>query len=216
MNVSYILVPLAIAAGCAFYLVEQRRSDAAITQLSSDVAHLLKTQARTAEDARHHNAAAPAPTHEAAPMDPVDDEEAPTTERPATIEAATAPERALPVESAVLRERMDQRFADERTDPSWAVDARQRAQSRLAAVLPATSEVRSIECRATMCRIESVHADLGEYQQFVREGFVNADTQVWNGGFLALRKEPSVDGKLATVVYVARDGEAIQAAELMR
>ncbi|MGK3984788.1 hypothetical protein WME99_17210 [Sorangium sp. So ce136] len=113
------------------------------------------------------------------------------------------------VEPAVIRERLDERFARERRDPAWTVDAQRTAESRVAGAIPETSEVRSIECRASMCRIETTHQDLNQYQQFVHRAFMNPETHLWNGGFFATLLGEPADGRVTTVAYLAREGEAL-------
>jgi hypothetical protein len=113
------------------------------------------------------------------------------------------------VEPAMIRERLDDYFARERPDPVWAPDAQRTAEARIVGAIPKTSEVRSIECRASMCRIETVHQDLDHYQQYVHRAFMDPETHLWNGGFFATLLGEPTEGRVTTVAYLARDGEAL-------
>jgi len=113
------------------------------------------------------------------------------------------------VEPAVIRERLDDQFARERPDPAWAPDAQRTAEARIVGAISKTSEVRSIECRASMCRIETAHQDLDHYQQYVHRAFMDPETHLWNGGFFATLLGEPTESRVTTVAYLARDGEAL-------
>ena len=113
------------------------------------------------------------------------------------------------VEPAMIRQRLDDYFARERPDPGWAYDAQRTAEARIVGAIPKTSEVRSIECRASMCRIETAHQDLDQYQQFVHRALMDPETKLWNGGFFATLLGEPAEGRVTTVAYLARDGEAL-------
>lgn len=206
-----VLVPLLIVAGVAAYVVQQKKSEAAIARLSAEVTRFSSAEehARAAEDLRRRLPGLPVPVEAPA----VPEERAAKASEPATpTETAPPP----PLEPPVLRERMDQCFTQERPDPSWAAQAKQQVEASLAAVLPSSSAIRSVECRTTMCRIESTHGDREQYQRFIQDGLMNPDKQAWNGAFLALRFGEPTDGPMLAVVYVAREGEELPTAEIAR
>jgi hypothetical protein len=60
-----------------------------------------------------------------------------------------------------------------------------------------------------MCRIETAHQDLDQYQQFVRRALMDPETKLWNGGFFATLLAEPTEGRVTTVAYLARDGEAL-------
>lgn len=118
-----------------------------------------------------------------------------------------------PVE--VVSERIEERFGTEPPDSAWARNAEHTAMGGVRAALPDHSQVRSVECRASMCRIETEHADMDRSQSFVRTAFMTPGRQVWNGGFLSMRAEDSADGKVVMVTYLAREGSELPMKELL-
>ncbi|WP_163992868.1 hypothetical protein [Pyxidicoccus caerfyrddinensis] len=121
--------------------------------------------------------------------------------------------RPVPVE--VVSERIEERFGTEPPDTAWARDAEHTAEGGVRAALPDHSLLRSVECRASMCRIETEHGDPERSQTFVRTAFMTPGRQVWNGGFLSMRSEDSADGKVVMVTYLARQGMELPMNELL-
>jgi hypothetical protein len=107
-----------------------------------------------------------------------------------------------------LLDHYDVAFATENVDSEWAARARGIAEERLNADLPPGSSVRSIDCRTSMCRIESSHADRDSYTQFARQSFQDPGTSIWNcGSFSTIVNDDSQPGSPIMVVsYVSRDG----------
>lgn len=125
-------------------------------------------------------------------------------------ELAEAPDTAgkpPPLEASEVRNRLEQSFTSQTADVRWADEARHTAETRLAAVLPETSRLQLLECKASMCRIETVHQGLDGYRRFVHSAFMNLETRLWNGGFFAATLGDPVDGKVVTVAYLAREGQ---------
>ncbi|MCP3061089.1 hypothetical protein LXT21_20105 [Myxococcus sp. K38C18041901] len=84
----------------------------------------------------------------------------------------------------------------------------------MSAALPDASHLRSIECRTRLCRIETEHADSEQSLSFMQKAFMSVERQVWNGAFVSVRGEPSVNGKISTVTYLAREGVDLPMEEL--
>jgi hypothetical protein len=129
-------------------------------------------------------------------------------ERPSADASAAEPARPRSWTSQDLLDHYDVAFATENVDSEWAVRARRIAEERLKADLPTGSSVRSIDCRTSMCRIESSHADRGSYAQFARQSFQDPATSIWNcGSFSTIVNDDSQPGSAVMVVsYVSRDG----------
>jgi hypothetical protein len=116
---------------------------------------------------------------------------------------------ALGVEEA--QDRLDTFFLEERTDASGGQEARQVIHGRIDAVLPERSSLLAVDCHASLCRIETMHTTLEDFQEFVRSGFMAPETRLWNGGFFASVVGESAGGEVTTVAYLARDGQGLPA-----
>jgi hypothetical protein len=123
---------------------------------------------------------------------------------------APEPQRPL-LQPAQLRDRMEGIFYDERVDASWADRALRLAQERIAGTLSDGSDVRSIECRSSMCRIETSHTDEQHYHQFLRKAFLDPETELWNGSVFStpLDDASQAEGRIVVVAYLTRDGQAM-------
>lgn len=87
-------------------------------------------------------------------------------------------------------------------------DVAQGLETGVRAVLPAESLVLSVECRNSLCRVETEHASLDEFQDFVQRAFLTHDsTRVSNGPvFVGLLAEPAQGEPVVAVAYVGREG----------
>lgn len=125
----------------------------------------------------------------------------------------TAPAEPVPME--VLSERLTEHFGSEPPDTAWARDAEHTAREGVRAVLPDHSQLRSVECRASMCRIETEHADADRSKMFVEAAFMRPERRVWNGAVLFLRSPQSSPDKEVMVTYLARQGRELPMKELL-
>ncbi|GEN12107.1 hypothetical protein SAMN05443572_111228 [Myxococcus fulvus] len=111
-----------------------------------------------------------------------------------------------PLSTAQLRQRLEDYFGDEPFDPAWARSAEQLATDGVRAALPTAAQLRSIQCRASLCRIETEHGDSEQSLSFVHTAFMNPERQVWNAAFVTVRGEDSTEDRIVTVTYLAREG----------
>ena len=125
---------------------------------------------------------------------------------PAPAPAASPP----PVEPNV---RLASAFVAERPDPAWTEAANRLADARLGAALPASSALRSVECRSSLCRIETVHPDMEHYQRFFQRAFVDQDTRAWNGAVTTAELTEAGDGSVHVISYLAREGSPLLASD---
>lgn len=110
-------------------------------------------------------------------------------------------------EAASHRAAVEDRFSSEPTDGAWASKARGDVSNHLAALLPATSSLRQVECRSTICRVEVVHPSVEVSRNFVEQSFgLSSNSRVWNGAFMIEPETPNSDGTLASVIYLGREG----------
>src|SRR6185312_7924965 len=139
-----------------------------------------------------------------------------TAPAPSASQASADPAPAAPAAPAPQRtnqEIMDHyeiSFTEQNADAAWAPGARHLAEQRLKATMPDGSEVRAIDCRTSLCRIETSHADMAHYQQFVRSALFDPTTSVWNAATYSSLVEDR-DGHLVVVSYVSREGEPLPA-----
>lgn len=174
-----------------------------------------KLHARMATDraeARRDALAAEARRAEAAEGADVNDanKEPEGDEERAEGERAEKPEAEAPRTVQEMSASLDATFASERPDATWSADAQSRAQSGLSRALPSGSSVRSVRCTSSMCRIETRHHDMDEYQQFVDRAFVQPSTALWNAGFFSSVVDGAEGGGEVTVVsFLARDEQPL-------
>lgn len=113
------------------------------------------------------------------------------------------PPRALGEPSRVrTAEQYAARFASEAKDATWAPAAEHLARVRLQDVLRDGSILHSVECKTSMCRIESEHKSETIHQAFLRAAFVDAP-RPWNG---ALFIAPSEGQQAMRVLFIWREG----------
>jgi len=105
-------------------------------------------------------------------------------------------------------EHLEGAFAAQARDASWAPDTESRLQQRLREQLPA-ARLSSLECHASMCRLETVHRDAAAFGQFVGDAFKDPDKRIWSGNAFTNEPVQGAQGELVVVSYLAREGEAL-------
>jgi hypothetical protein len=197
----WIIAIAALGLGLATHLTLQGAADAPPPAATS-------TAPPTAKAARPR----PAPwIAELALPSPRDRATAPDAAREAAPAAVAAP----PSEAEV-RGRFDTVFTAERIDAAWHRGAADAVTRGLAAALPAGSAVRSVECRGTMCRIETSHTDPEAFRDYARRAFLDPDTRLTRSGFFAsLAEPPTGGGDTVGVAFIAREGHELPGPEAL-
>jgi|GEM_PF-2627917 len=138
------------------------------------------------------------------PANPVEDEPVGA----AGVAVAEAPsQNGSAVTSEEMRDQMQASFV---AAPLTA--SRDRAQSLengVRAALPKGSSVLSVECRDSLCRIETVHASGDEFRDFVRHAFQDA-TRISSGpAFVSLLDESQPGQPMTAIAYVGPEGSTL-------
>jgi hypothetical protein len=100
---------------------------------------------------------------------------------------------------------IESEFQKETRDPAW--DPTRDLQSKLTRILPEGSAVDGLECRSSLCRMESSHQSLASYQAFTQSIVVSPGGEfVWNGpAVFEVTHEPEGEAdRLRAVAYFAR------------
>ncbi|NOK23699.1 hypothetical protein [Corallococcus carmarthensis] len=169
-------------AGVGFTLLgHQRASDEAMEELRTQVRRTTassdtnlaerRAAAETAMRMWAANAARPAPPARGQPRP-----EGTTTGDDAVTEEAGGdvppppPIRPPPASFEQSRTRVFNAFAAEPVDGDWSARASKTLDEAFRAHLPTTSRVKSMECRATLCRVELVHRAQTDHGAFLMNG----------------------------------------------
>ena len=127
---------------------------------------------------------------------------------------ASAPERDLPLgERAAAVDRdaeklggtMESNFSKQLLDKNWSAGAATEVRTKVVARLPKDSQLRSIECRESMCRLETSHHSEEAYQAFVNRSLTAQDFD-WPGAMFFAPLHAESSGEVTTVAYLMRPG----------
>jgi hypothetical protein len=167
-------------------------------ELRSQQQRLAGEQQRLAGDlplvARGRNGTQPGPG--ADPTPPVKEASDPGRDAPA--------KPAHQITEEEMRDQMQTAFAHGAVG-GLASKLRTLAQAELPGRLPASSSIQAIECRGSLCRIQSSHRDQAAYGEFLERAFQAQGTRIWNGAYLAVVVGENADTSLSTVTYVAAE-----------
>lgn len=210
MNISSILAVGAVLASSALGWYGIRSNQRQIAELRGE----LRTLA--AVGTTQHDAESPPPARvpserivyvpgPALPTGSAAENKSHPAERERSASAVPAP----PPKPAEIREQFEVAFDTERSDASWSAVAKRRAEDRLRNVLTSGSEVRSVDCRSSMCRIETRHDDVRKYRDFIQETLMNPERQIWNGGTFSTLLEDQ-PGNAIAVTFLARENQALK------
>lgn len=175
-------------------------------EVSSSAAYMRHAQ-HAALQAQHHyeeravkhvdDAPGDAPGEPTTPQEPAEDVEV----------AGATPQEAQPddPDPVVLSERLDSAFFDESSDPEWTPGATETAE-KLALAMRDNADVTNVECRASLCRLESTFSDLASFHESTVRAVTDPDTG-WPGPYMAaVVSDPRHAGAVEAVTYLAREG----------
>ncbi|MGH0029929.1 MAG: hypothetical protein ACQGVC_09070 [Myxococcota bacterium] len=115
-----------------------------------------------------------------------------------TAETAPAPEEDVQQVVAALGSRL----AEEAVDPSWSAEATDQLHRATEQIEDLATEPSRVECRSTLCRVETHHPDRGALEAFVVALPLSLG---WNSTVRA-GEIPHNDGTLSSVVFISRNG----------
>lgn len=197
---------LLLAGASTLVVIERSRQRAELAGLEKKIAALSVPAPPAAEPPptviyRTYEPSAPASTAAAA-----------SSPAPAAP-AAEPPKPAVSVAEA--RDSYEIAFGSDHPDPGWTAAELRRTNQKVQAALPEGSELKSLDCRASLCRIETSHADLSRYRTFVHSAFMDPATQVWNAATFSTRENDGAGSgePLLIVSYVAREGQDLPRVE---
>lgn len=130
---------------------------------------------------------------------------------PAVPKPAATPrevQEAKEVEPAAGPVPVQERFAGEVTDAAWAASAERSLSDRLGPLLGTEGRLGRVQCRGTLCRVETVHADGVALQRFVSQAFLEAAPEEGGPRWQEVQSEPPEalsDGRVLAVSYLLRE-----------
>ncbi len=77
-------------------------------------------------------------------------------------------------------------------------------RDRLSSAVPTSSAIEAVECRATLCRMQLVHADIANSNQLIRDLFIGPEATIHGATFTASDPEPTSDGRVRLAIFVPR------------
>lgn len=173
--------------------VASLRAELASLKANSAAALLLAQQSAQLEQQKSEKTAAPAADKEPAPSQASAATEAPLTQ----------------AEVAVF---LDNTFDAEPLDPAWGQTATLEATRALSAGIPDGTTVRGVQCRTTLCRVETSHKNLDDFRAFATGSLLGRERRIWNGGVSTQVREESATGVTA-VTYIAKEGQSVPVPE---
>jgi hypothetical protein len=150
----------------------------------------------------------PAPSEPSAPSSR--DERVASSELTAPKVAQPKPLETPIEQFALVHDTLEQTFGSQANDGGWAIEARRSVETKLAD-LPVASRLRSIECRSTLCRVETIHDRYADARDFTGR-FASLDQRPWAGGFYTgpISEDPQ-NGAVTFVTYLVREGMELPA-----
>lgn len=115
-----------------------------------------------------------------------------------------------------VRDRFEAFFGAENVDPAWNRGAADAVARGIEALLPVGSRLNRVECRGTICRIETGHPDADAFRAYAQSAFLDRETRVGSSGvFASVLAPPSPGGSVVAVAYLAREGKELPGPEAL-
>jgi len=143
--------------------------------------------------------------------------ESAAVERPAAL-AAESPAQAarqqhIP-EGAEYVAQIDEKFRAQTIDPSWSQKAVSDATRAISGDLTQGSRLGTVECRASLCRVESSHDSVQAFATFMDTALFSPSRKLWNGS-ISTQVVSQAPSDVRAVTFIAREGHDVPAAELV-
>lgn len=214
MNVRRILIGASLLVVVALLYEDRRAARLQLDTLRKELAGLRAEQAAAA--ARASDSKIRAPVFLTLTSAPAQAEKEPVAEEvPSRARIDTAPRKDTgtpsPVEDfAPIHQGMEMAFAGERLDPSWARDARRLVDTALSAHLPDGSRLTAVECRSSLCRVETTHESRNDAKEFTSKSLSDPASRPWNGSFASgPTSVDALNGRVTQIVYLVREGHEL-------
>lgn len=193
--VSGVLAAALLGSGAAFFLLPAHTSEK----------HARASAGENAEaDVSNQHVVLPAaaPTSVRAPAE--------TSLANPGVPKGAASERQQAPSPNELNARFSAVFDGEARDAGWAIESEREGRRFFDALeIGAHSRLRSIECRSTMCRLESVHDSEAALTTYVQRTFRDPANHIAKGPALILSLPSTAPNELTHVAYFAREGESL-------
>jgi len=210
MKARTLVIGTAIMFGVAVLYFDRRATRAELAALQDA---LPKAKAQRAAKETEAVWLAPPPARapaETPAMRPADTPAEPS--KPAARDPVQQKPAETPIEQfALVHDTLEAAFTSQSRDGGWAMEARRTADATLSAGLPPKSALKSIDCRSTLCRIESIHDRYKDAKAFVNQ-LGTPERRPWNGAFYTgpISQDPR-SGAVTFVTYLAREGVELPA-----
>ncbi len=103
---------------------------------------------------------------------------------------------------------LDSRFEAEPFDAAWSNSATREATRALSTDLPEGTTLTKLECRSSLCRVDTLHDSLDSFRTFASTSLLGRERRIWNGGVSTMVRESS-DTEVKAVTYIAKEGQSV-------
>jgi hypothetical protein len=104
-----------------------------------------------------------------------------------------------------VQDSAEAQFIGEPYDRAWSVETASMLRSSVSSRLPHDSRVQSLECRESLCRLETSHRGADQYGEFQRETLGARDFG-WQGSMFFSPVKTESSGRVTAVTYLIRPG----------
>jgi len=204
--VGFVLIAL-LAGMLAVDRYRSQRDEMA--RLRAELDTVQAQQARLAALAQHPPTAIRAPTIASAVEPGATGSAIPEPSSHDTTSDHETPAERWEAESQANLASIDDMYAAQAQDDSWATATRATLLDRLAVVSSSTiSRIESLSCKTSVCRLELACRDVDSLQGFTEQAFLSSD-RIWNGPVINRPPQISADGSLKVVMYLGKEGTSL-------
>jgi hypothetical protein len=111
---------------------------------------------------------------------------------------------------------LDTKFSREPPDRHWSSETQSRLRDEFSRVQMPGSEMTSIECKSTLCRLQGIFEAKEAFNEMMHGVFGSTDPEhrVAHGGAVAPVVEQLGDGRMRATIYMAREGDRLVDSDL--
>jgi hypothetical protein len=108
-----------------------------------------------------------------------------------------------------VRDGLEIAFMSDQRDPNFGTVEKGTLMKKFDGVVSEDSSIASLDCRSSMCRMQTRHKDKAAFKKFVDGAFLGDNHAYAGAAHGALLSDPSGEGPVDAVVFLGRDGHGL-------
>jgi len=122
---------------------------------------------------------------------------------PSVAELSETSDAKGPASVEEMHQGLNKVYDEQAIDPRWARESERELQGKITGLLQPGSELKSLECRGTMCRSDVEYPSERAFSDFVSTA-IRPSSRIWDGPIFNTKVSETPDGRMVMRTYYGR------------